>query len=265
MRSASALIAAGAAWKATLWSSTESARRRAPAPRSPGADRAGRSATGDQPRRTAARRDRNRRRARPSSMIPLGASGTMAENGARSTEENGGHAVPLDREALVADGMNATVDLMQAAGTYPYFDLASSESDPLQLRYGNYAVLPRSSARHPAVPLGLRRGAPPWRYVREAHRIGGKGDFRCVHGPRLSVARGGRTLQCRNVTVGAGFEARAIRPPTQGARAARPARRPPVLSPASGSAIRPRACRPAAPPDPRSGPAPGSASRGRGG
>jgi hypothetical protein len=65
----------------------------------------------------------------------------MREHRPRPTRQNGGHPVPVAGELRVADGVDSTVDTVEAAPSGPVADRSGAEAKPPQLLEAHDAVL----------------------------------------------------------------------------------------------------------------------------
>src|SRR5215213_8321239 len=91
----------------------------------------------------------------------------MARHRMRPVSEHGCHGAAVAGEALVADGVDATVDAVEAAGVYAVPDCARAEANQLQLTKADHPVLPRRKLADRRISRGSRKIR---RYIRRFFR-----------------------------------------------------------------------------------------------
>jgi hypothetical protein len=85
--------------------------------------------------------------------LPKRCGRAVREGRAFAAGEYSGHPAAALRQALVADGVDAPVNAMEATRTKPPVDRLATKTEPDQLSMANHAMLARGDRGHP----GIRR------------------------------------------------------------------------------------------------------------
>jgi hypothetical protein len=83
--------------------------------------------------------------------LPKRGSGAAAQDGAIPARKHCRHPSTALRQALVADGVNASVDAMEPGGLHAALDRFGAEAERDQLRVADDAMLSRGNRRDPSV------------------------------------------------------------------------------------------------------------------